>query len=656
MATGGRSLIWLEGDAETTRSRALTLLAHWPAARIGWIGTEPGDESSPLARGLHPLPPGQARQWLGQTLAAGVIDAHTGLDPDDLGALAGTIDGTGVMVLLSPPAVDWPLQGASGGSVFIQRLTDCLADDPAVQRPDGVTPLRGPPMPAAAGDDTPTADQQRAMRAVTRLAGRADGGTVLITADRGRGKSAALGLALRALPDGRDARLTAPSRAAAATALSRAGDAAPRFVAPEDITPADSLLLIDEAAALPLPLIIREVRRNPRCVLTGTVHGYEGSGRGLILRLAEALSDRPLEHLALHEPVRWAANDPLEALIDRVLLLSAEPRAPAPAGPVTVMPIDAADLAADEADLRDAFGLLVASHYQTRPRDLRQLLDDPAIRLSVARRQGRIIGILAARLEGGMDADLCHDIHHGRRRPAGHLIAQSLTFHAGVATAAGLRGRRIQRIAVHGDCRRQGIGQRLVAAARADARAAGDDWLGTSFGITPGLMDFWMACGMQPVRVGNHRDARSGTVSGILLEGLSAAGSRLCEAARQRLAVHLPDQLNHRLRDLSAPLRERLRTEPPDEHRRQAIDREDLHAFARGHRPLLDTHAALTRWAASNPTAAGHAPRDRALLTAAIETPEDTAALARAGGVSGRRAALARLRQLIAQSPRIDDE
>jgi len=657
MPGGRRSLIWLEGDREATRGQALTLLAHWPAARIGWIGAGLEDDSSPLARGLQPLPPGQGRQLLGQTLAAGVIDAHMGLDPDDLGALAGTIDGTGTVLLLTPPAEDWPFEATRGGSVFIRRLIDCLARDPAVQRPARVTALPGPAIPpTTAAGDRPTADQHRVIQAITTLAERPTHGTLLVTADRGRGKSAALGMALQAMPPYRRVRLTAPSRAAAATALDRAGEAAPRFIAPEDVTPDDSLLLIDEAAALPLPLIIRQVNDNPYCVLTGTVHGYEGSGRGLILRLAEALGQRPLQHLTLHEPVRWAADDPLEALVDRLLLLSAEPEGPGSAGPVTVMPIDAADLAADEADLRNAFGLLVAGHYQTRPRDLRQLLDDPALRLYIARHQERIVGILAARTEGGMDADLCHEIHHGRRRPAGHLIAQSLTFHAGVAKAAQLRGRRIQRIAVHGDCRYQGIGRRLIAAARDDARAAGEDWLGTSFGMTAGLLDFWTACGLTPVRVGNHRDARSGTFSVILLDGLSTAGERLCQEAGQRLAVHLPDQLNHSLRDLSPTLRHRLWRDPPDGPARRRIDSDDLRAFALGHRSLLDTHAALCRWAASSAADAIRSTRDRALLAAAVETPQDATALANAGGVAGRRAALARLRQLIAQRPRIDDE
>lgn len=659
MPGGRRSLVWIEGPAEATRRRARRLLDGWPAGGVGWVGGT-GENRFMIPTGaIKPLPVGQGRQLLGQTLLAGVLDAHDGLDPDDLGALAGTIDGQGLLILLSLPAREWPARAAPAGSVFIQRLVDQLEQASAVQRPVTDTPLPAPALPPGAAEALqPTADQQQVITAVMQLSERPDGGTLLVTADRGRGKSAALGLAAKAITGRETPRLSAPSRSAAATALAHAGPSRPQFLAPEAVGSASSLLMIDEAAALPLPRVIDCINANRHCVLTGTVHGYEGSGRGLTLRLAGALADRdrPFTHLHLAEPVRWAMDDPLEALVDRLLLLSVEPDGHGSAGTIRVGHQDRSTLAAREGDLRDAFGLLVAGHYQTRPRDLQQLLDDPAVTIHVARDGGRIVGVLAARTEGGMDDGLCHEIHRGRRRPAGHLIAQSLTFHAGVSDAAAHRGWRIQRIAVHPDCQRQGIGRRLVDSAREAAAAAGMDWLGTSFGMTPSLIDFWTACGLLPVRVGNRRDARSGAFSIIQLQGLTPAGQRLQARARECLAVHLPDQLNHSLRDLSVSLRERLSIQPPSASIRRAVNGRDLAAFADGHRSLLDTHAALGDWWASFPLDAGVSATDRALLAAAVETPLDPAAIARAGALSGRREAIARLRQLIAQHPRIPDE
>lgn len=672
-----RQLVWITGEAGATRARARALLHDHESHRLGWVG-QPDPEASTAA-----LPPARAsvvatgggRSLLGQTLTAGVLDAHAGFDPDDFGALSGTIIGGGHLLLLSPPPDDWrsrpdpalqPLltHGLRLGDFaghFLHRLTRILGQSPAVTRvearpaaTEALSPLT-PPIHAALEtppeDCVPTADQQAVIDAIATLARASAPGVLFITADRGRGKSAALGLATRLLPNV-PVRLTGPSRAAVARVRAHAGvAAAPSFLAPEAVSPDPSLLLIDEAAALPLGRLARLVADNPRCVLTGTVHGYEGSGRGLILRLARTLraTARAVQQQHLSEPVRWPADDPLEQLTDRILLLSAEPArsdsAPTQAS-VTLESVEPAALARHEADLRAAFGLLVAGHYQTRPRDLRQILDDPALQLILARAGQQIVGIAAARAEGGLDPDLTRAIHTGTRRPAGHLIAQSLTFHAGVECAATQRGLRVQRIAVHPDWQRRGIGQKLVNRLTQTTRDGGLDWLGTSFGGTAELVDFWRACGLEPVRVGNRRDPRSASHAVIMLRALSPAGTALMSMARQRLAVHLPNQLTHALADLPTALVERLSADlptPPTE----AIDQADLAAFAHGYRSLLDTHGALARRARGVDN--GWDPSDWALLDTAIRAPLDTAALTATAGASGHREALKRLRRVAQQ-------
>jgi len=498
---------------------------------------------------------------------------------------------------------------------------------------------------------TTTQDQQAAIAAITTLAQAPTPEALLITADRGRGKSAALGLAARALSN-LPLRLTGPSRAAVERVIAHAGPAAPEFIAPEQVMPEPGLLMIDEAAALPLGLLAQRVRDNPRCVLTGTVHGYEGSGHGLTLRLAQKLEETGcrLQRMHLTEPIRWPLNDPLEALTDRVLLLSAAPQpisAPMPSAGVVIESITAETLARAETDLHDAFGLLVAGHYQTRPRDCRQLLDDPAMRIVVARADRQIIGIAAARPEGGLDAELTAAIYRGTRRPAGHLIAQSLTFHAGLPHAAMLPGLRIQRIAVHPDWQRRGVGQALVDRLATAAGEAGGHWLGASFAASPALIDFWRSSRLEVARVGNRRDPRSASHAVIMLRGLSAAGAHLLTQARQRVAVHLPDQCRHALADLPSPLIERLFTDLPAHPPTQSIDQADLSAFAYHHRSLLDSYGALARRAQDADN--GRSPSDDALLATAIRAPQDSAALASAAGMTGRREALARLRAIAQQ-------
>ncbi len=543
---GHRTLIWIEGEAADCQALAQSLLQSIPPAAIGWIDSSTDN----------------TRQFLGQTISAGVINAHNGLDPDALGRLTGAIHGGGYCLLLSPPARRWVTLPDPGlqpilshgfdlsdcRTLFIERLCRLLEASPAVRRLPASHPLQAlDPLSAPEASVTEqgielTDCQQYAVDAITALCRETPPtGQLLITADRGRGKSSAMGVALSQMPDIR-VRLTAMSRRAASVVLQHAGDAAPVFLAPEQVTPDDSPLLIDEAAALPMGVVERLVKENPCCILSSTVHGYEGSGHGLTLRLARRLATASgsFTPLTLNEPVRWANDDPLEALINQILLLDAEP-APTPEvhplAPVDITALSPATLADDEALLREAFGLLVTGHYRTRPRDLRQLLDDPAVRCwRATAAQGGTRGLVAARVEGGFDHHLAQAIHAGKRRPAGHLIAQSLTFHCGILKAAGQRGLRIQRIAVHPDDQRRGHGTALVAAVLKTAAAEDLDWVGTSFGYTQELLEFWLACGFMPVRFGHRKDPRSGAQAIIMLKAISSDGARVLQAARATLA------------------------------------------------------------------------------------------------------------------------
>ena len=78
-----------------------------------------------------------------------------------------------------------------------------------------------------------------------------------------------------------------------------------------------SLVLIDEAAALPIYLLEQLLMNNSRLVFASTIHGYEGAGRGFTLKFQETLAAKypKWRSLHLHEPIRWGVNDPLERLV-----------------------------------------------------------------------------------------------------------------------------------------------------------------------------------------------------------------------------------------------------------------------------------------------------------------------------------------------------
>jgi tRNA(Met) cytidine acetyltransferase len=590
-ASSTRRLLVLEGSADwtsaTAREIAAAVAPPGSDCGISWIGD---DTTGGIA-------PAGALQLLGGECGLLIFDAFAGLDPDAVGAAAGTLRSGGLMLLLTPPLPQWsgladayaariavyPGTAEDVGNRFIARLARLLAaagdvvrieEGQAIEAPAQlrVGPAGRRPRPGSAPASEPASpDQQAAVEAIYRVArGRANRPLVL-SADRGRGKSAALGIAAARLvaAEGTRVMVTAPRQRAVqslmahAAAVSAEAAKSLRFEAPDALArgaPAADLLLVDEAAGIPAPLLERLLERYPRIVFSTTVHGYEGTGRGFEVRFRQVLDRRARgwRLLRLTTPIRWAPDDPLERLLDRALLLDAEPAADAAVGAVCadadpwppIALLDRDRLAADEPLLRQLFGLLVLAHYQTRPADLRHLLDGPNLSIVAATAQGLVLGTALAAREGGFPRSLLAPVFEGRRRPRGHLLAQTLSAHGGLEDAPALRYARVVRIAVHPAARGRGIGRRLLAALAAHARADGVDLLGASFGATPDLIAFWRRCGLEPAHVGSHRSAASGAHAAVVLQPLTAAGQDLFARARRRLAPRLIVQLAGPLRDL----------------------------------------------------------------------------------------------------------
>jgi tRNA(Met) cytidine acetyltransferase len=166
---------------------------------------------------------------------------------------------------------------------------------------------------------------------------------LVLTSDRGRGKSAALGIGAAHLMRRGIERIivTAPRPDSAEQLFRHASRLLPGarsgryslstdeahlvFVAPDELVqthpPAD-LLLVDEAAAIPTPMLERMLAQYSRIVFSTTVHGYEGTGRGFAVRFQQVLDHQTpgWRALRLHQPIRWAAQDPLERFVFRALL------------------------------------------------------------------------------------------------------------------------------------------------------------------------------------------------------------------------------------------------------------------------------------------------------------------------------------------------
>ena len=99
-------------------------------------------------------------------------------------------------------------------------------------------------------------------------------------------------------------------------------------------------MVVDEAAAIPITLV-KNLLGPYMVVLSSTVHGYEGTGRSLSLKLVASLREqnqarvahvkegnlvnpgRSLMEVELDEPIRYGKNDPVEKWLNGLLCLDA---------------------------------------------------------------------------------------------------------------------------------------------------------------------------------------------------------------------------------------------------------------------------------------------------------------------------------------------
>jgi tRNA(Met) cytidine acetyltransferase len=551
-------------------------------------------ESAPV--GIRPTPAARVGQSLGAEFPLLVYNAHQGFHPDAFAAAVGTLRGGGDCVVLAPALSDWsgfadpdkarfacyPRDPAELHGFFLQRLVRIWRAHPAVRivEPGSDLELR---LAAPSPTGFRLNDEQRAaVAAIERVAHGHARRPLVLTADRGRGKSTVLGVAAASLLVGGLKRVTviAPGRAAVGTlfrhalaAVGRSGEAVADTSIDGGILcfrlPADcmrwepdglGLVMVDEAAAIPVAVLQRLLAASNRLVFASTVHGYEGSGRGFELRFRSVLQQTMPQwrELRLSAPARWAEGDPLEALVNETFLLDAELAAVGPEDALLIEAIEPSRLALDEALLRSALGLLINAHYQSRPSDLRQLLDNPDVQLWLARVGDTVLGVLLASVEGGFDPGMAEQILAGRRRPRGHLLPQSLAVHAGLDPVLRLRTLRIQRIAVHPEMQRCGIGRRLVERAGEWAAEQRFDLLGSAYGVDLSLLSFWHALGFSPVRLGVRVDPASAAHSLFMLRGLSPLGSDLEASGSSDFQADLPWVLAAGLRDLDSVLAAQL--------------------------------------------------------------------------------------------------
>ncbi len=568
-----RNAILLIGSASWQQNIVTQVFNHKTVAVVSnrdWGNSEVSSESIPVT---------QCGRLLGSEVDHVLFDAFDGYSANALGIISGCVRAGGLFVIIPPTE---SIISNGGFNLYCDRI---LRHSRSVY-PVSEGEILPPPAQSDADINRESSDidlfhdQQRAVEAICHVVTGQRKRPAVLVADRGRGKSAALGIAASQLLEQGATKIlvSGRSRRAAENVFAHCESSGLVWVSIETLLSEPiscDLLLIDEAAGLPVPVLKQCLSRYPRIAMATTVHGYEGTGQGFMLRFKPILdtNTRGWRLVTLDLPIRWNQGDPLERLINKVLVQDATlpDLAQSQMTPVEtcVEEVSKEQLQKDVDLLRDIFSLFSLAHYQTRPSDLSQLLDNTQLKIFRFSYKSNTIGVALVVLEGGMEEDLSYQIFSGKRRPEGHVLPEILASQLGQRHAGILKFARIMRIVIHPDIQRRGFGHHLLSTVIAKLSAS-IDIFGSHFSATTGLIRFWRSQGFMPVRIGQGRSVKTGGHSAVMLKKQTKEGAIAVDTAAADFALNLPVQIANNLTELEPELiieilqKNKAFNQPPD--------------------------------------------------------------------------------------------
>lgn len=252
------------------------------------------------------------------------------------------------------------------------------------------------------------------------------------------------------------------------------------------------LLVIDEAAAIPLP-IVKSMLGPYLVFLSSTVNGYEGTGRSLSLKLLQQLesqsqpsvqsngpnSSRLFKKIELNESIRYASGDPVETWLNDLLCLDLANSIPNISRLPHPKECDLYYVNRDtlfsyhkesEIFLQRMMALYVASHYKNSPNDMQLMADAPAHHLFVLlgpvdeskNQLPDILCVIQVCLEGQISRKSAMKSLSEGRSPSGDQIPWKFCEQFQDNVFPSLSGARIVRIAVHPSALRLGYGSAAI--------------------------------------------------------------------------------------------------------------------------------------------------------------------------------------------------
>ena len=589
----------------------------------------------------------ESERFLGTTFQLLVLDLTNDLKPNDVGRLIGIVEGGGLIVIQAPPWDEWDkmitiFKGnllvpgfkeprhvfiswfkrkllEHNGNIFIYNLdleklvSGSSYEVEAPPRAEIVIP-KGNMFPEELYSLALTQDQVNVIKSMEWFYERPPRGkrkVMVVTADRGRGKSCAVGIGIVGL-----AKLlgevkhrvrilvTAPEVSNVQSLMELALKAArvvgldPRPVErggyiieiqgrkfsleywePYRIPRLSAdIVAVDEASGIHVPLLHKIWRSHDRIVFAATIHGYEGAGRGFSVRFLSTIKSDPstlLKSVDMEEPIRYARGDPIEKWLFDTLLLDAEPAElddvdleDIKSGNLEYVRLDPEELfnKDGEATLRQLFGIYVLAHYRNEPDDLGLLADAPhhIVRAMRTARGKKIVSAIQIAEEGGLEEELVERLLMGDRI-SGNIIPDRLLKHVRLREFGRLKGWRIVRIATHPQVQGMGIGSRALQHILEEARERGLDWVGSGFGVNEQLLRFWLKNGFKAVHLSPDRNPVSGEYTTLVIKAVKPEVEKLVGVALKEFKIKLLNSLYDTYKDLEVEIAQQLLNQEPKE-------------------------------------------------------------------------------------------
>ena len=624
--TGERRLVVLSGKESVEKAAELVnlYLKKKPKATVlfvGWMLEETG-EILELGRFVRKLKKGEAltavdytrtEEVMGGTWDILVMDLTHQLKPNDLGRTVEVVRGGGLVIFTMPSVDVWmrtitffqrrlltyPYQDVDLKQRFKARFLRKVKEHegtwiidvdskevlgkPRKVAKKKLKPVKGDGVKSLAL----TEDQYDVLVEFEKIESLDERKAIVITANRGRGKSAAVGLGLsiliaKMLKKKRKIAVTAPELTGVQVLFEflrkglehqgikyklllkdkkvkelRVKDIYVFYVDPMRIGEVKaSIKVVDEAASVPVPILHQVVETAKLSIFSSTIHGYEGAGRGFSVRfLAYLKEDAELDvaHLTMSTPIRYPPDDPIEKWLYDVLLLDAEPASITDEdvelveeGRFKYVEVDLDEWSTEREDLlRQFYGIYVLAHYRNRPDDLETLLDAPHHRArAVVLENGKVVVAIQIAEEGSLPDSIIEKMVKRIEEPHGHMIPNRVALHHGLKFFAKLKGYRVVRIATHPKLWRKGLGSRALEYVYEEAKSKGLDWVGAGFGASADLCRFWIKNGYIPVHMSPAKNPVSGEYSVLMVRPITRRARRLVVKANSEFKNRLVNALH----------------------------------------------------------------------------------------------------------------